>query len=229
MIGDLGVRSALAGVDGVGHDVQDGAMDALGVDHDAGQIRAGMPAQLHAQLGGAGLHQLDDVADRLVQVGRLERGLAVLGEGEHVHDQVVDLGLVLLDDRPAAADDRIVLLLEAQVDQVAAAADALEDVLDVMRERGDRLADGGESLGLDLVVVEDGVLDRQPGLVADGDHEHELVLAEPAALAGLAGRPWPAACRPGCRRRGRPAWCAAPGSARRWPRGSGSRRSTGRG
>ena len=50
---------------------------------------------------------------------------------------------------------RVVLFLESQVDQVAAAADALEDVLDVMRERGDRLADGGEPLGLDLVVVKD--------------------------------------------------------------------------
>ena len=57
----------------------------------------------------------------------------------------------------------------------------------MMRERGDRLADGGEPLGLDLVVVEDGVLDGQAGLVADRDHEHELVLAEPAARAGLAG------------------------------------------
>ena len=54
---------------------------------------------------GARLHQLDDVADGLVQVGRLERRLAILGEGEHVHDHVVDLGLVLLDDRPAPADD----------------------------------------------------------------------------------------------------------------------------
>ena len=151
-----------------------------------GRSAHGLPAQLHAQLGGARLHQLDDVADGLVQVGRLEGRLAVLGEREHVHDHVVDLGLVLLDDRPAAADDRLVLLVEAQVDQVAAAADALEDVLDVVRERGDRLADGGEPLGLDLVVVEHGVLDGQAGLVADGDHQHELVLGEPAARAGLA-------------------------------------------
>ena len=95
----------LAGVDRVGDDVQDGAVDAVGVDHDLGHVVAGLPGQRHAELRGARLHQLDDVADRLVQVGRLERGLAVLGEREHVHDQVVDLGLVLLDDRPAAADD----------------------------------------------------------------------------------------------------------------------------
>ena len=84
-----------------------------------GMSRPGCQHQLHAQLGGARLHELDDVADRLVQVGRLERRLAVLGEREHVHDQVVDLGLVLLDDRPAAADDRLVLLVEAQVDQMS--------------------------------------------------------------------------------------------------------------
>ena len=132
------------------------------------------------------LHELDDVADGLVQVGRLERGLAILGEREHVHDHVVDLGLVFLDDRPAPADDGVVLFLESQVDQRAAAVDALEDVLDVMGEGGDRLADRGESFGLDLVVVEDGVFDGQSGLVADGDHQRELLLAEPAARPGLA-------------------------------------------
>ena len=143
-----------------------------------------------------------------------ERGLAVLGEREHVHDQVVDLRLVLLDDRPAAADDRVVLLVQAHVDQVAAAADALEDVLDVVRQRGDRLADGGEPLGLELGAGRSRVLDRQARLVADGDHQHQVVLREPAPAA----RPCPAVGdaearrRRGCRRRGRRGWCAAPGS-----------------
>ena len=112
------------------------------------------PFEGDLQLVGAGLHQLDHVGDRLVQVGRLERGLAVLREREHVHDEVVDLPLVLLDDRPALADDRLVLLVQAHVDEVAAAAEALEDVLDVVRERRDRLADGREPLGLDLGLVE---------------------------------------------------------------------------
>ena len=152
---------------------------------DRGQVGRGLPVEGDAQLRGPRLHQLDDVADRLVQVGRLERGLAVLREREHVHDQVVDLRLVLLDDRPAPADDRVVLLVQAHVDQVAAAADALEDVLDVVRERGDRLADGREPLGLDLGLVELGVLDRQAGLVADGDHQHQVVLGEPALGAVL--------------------------------------------
>ena len=149
---------------------------------ELGESAHGCQLSCDSQLGRAGLHQLEDVADGLVQVGQLEGRLAVLREREHVHDQVVDLGLVLLDDRPAAADDRFVLVVEAQVDQVAAAADALEDVLDVMREGGDRLADGGEPFRLDLVVVEDRVLDRQAGLVADRDHEHQLLLAESAAL-----------------------------------------------
>ena len=49
-----GRLGALAGVDGVGHDVQDRAVDALGIDHDAGKLAARMPAQLHAQLGRRG-------------------------------------------------------------------------------------------------------------------------------------------------------------------------------
>ena len=74
----------------------------------------------------------------------------------------------------------VVFLVQAHVDQVAAAANALEDVLDVMRQRGDRLADGGKPLGLDLGVVKHGVLDRQAGLVADRDHQHQMVLRESA-------------------------------------------------
>src|SRR5262249_52901160 len=91
------------------------------------------------------------------------------------------------NDHPTAPDDGIILLVEAEIDQVAAATDSLEDVLDVVGKGGDRLANGREPLGLDLVVIEDGVFDSQTGLVADCDHQHELVLAEPAALAALCG------------------------------------------
>ncbi len=65
---------------------------------------------------GARLHELDHFADRLVQVSRLERRLAILREGEHVHDHVVDLGLIFLDDGPAPANDRVVFVLESEVD-----------------------------------------------------------------------------------------------------------------
>ena len=54
-----------------------------------------------------------------------------------------------------------------------------------MRQRGDRLAHGGEPLGLDLVAIKDRILDRQARLVADGDHEHQVVLVEPASDALL--------------------------------------------
>ncbi len=127
----------------------------------SGMSAAGLPGQDDPQLLGPRLHQFDHVADRLVQVDRLQRRLAILGEGQHVHDQVVNLGLVLLDDRPTPTGDRLVLLLEPQVDQVASAAQALEDVLDVVREGGDGLADGRQPLGLELGLVEPGVLDRQ--------------------------------------------------------------------
>ena len=99
------VRVAFGGIDRVGHDVQHGAVDPSGSTMTRGMLGAGRPVELDAQLLGARLHQLDHVADGLVQVRGLERGLAILREREHVHDQVVDLGLVLLDDRPAAADD----------------------------------------------------------------------------------------------------------------------------
>ena len=57
-------RAAVApfgGVDGVGHDVQDRAVDAVGVEEDLGQVGGGLPVERDAQLLGARLHQLDDV------------------------------------------------------------------------------------------------------------------------------------------------------------------------
>ena len=117
--------------------------------------------------------------------------LALLAEGEHVHHQGRDLVLILLDDLPPFADDRFVVFRQAQLDQVAAAADALEDVLDVVGESGDGLADGRQPLGLDHGGIVAGVLDGQGRLVADGDHQLQVVLGElvgAAALEDLLGR-----------------------------------------
>ena len=70
------------------------------------------------------------------------------------------------------------VVLEAQLDQVAAAADALQDVLDVVRERGDRLADGRQPFGLDHRLVVGRVFDRERRLVGDGDHQLEVLFRE---------------------------------------------------
>ena len=70
------------------------------------------------------------------------------------------------------------MLAEAHLDQVAAAADALQDVLDVVRERGDGLPDGRQPLGLDHRRVVAGVFDGERGLVPDGDHQLQVVLGE---------------------------------------------------
>ena len=77
------------------------------------------------------------------------------------------------------------MLGEPHLDQVAAAADALQDVLDVVRERGDGLADGRQPLGLDHGGVVAGVLDGQGRLVADGDHQLQVVLGERVGAAAL--------------------------------------------
>ncbi len=71
-----------------------------------------------------------------------------------------------------------VVVVEAEIDEIAAAADALEDVLDVVRERGDGLADGREPLGLDHGGVVVGVFDGERGLVADGDHELQVLVGK---------------------------------------------------
>ncbi len=118
---DPRVMRALAGVDRIRHDVQDSPVNSLRVDHHSRKRRARLPVELDSELLCARLHQLDYVADRLVQVRELQVRLAVLREREHVHHEVVDLRLVLLDDRPAAPDDHLVFVVETQIDQRAAA------------------------------------------------------------------------------------------------------------
>ena len=56
------------GVDRVGHHVQHRAVDALGIEDQFGHFRGRPPIELHLELGRADVHQLDHVADRLVQV-----------------------------------------------------------------------------------------------------------------------------------------------------------------
>ena len=75
----------------------------------------------------------------------------------------------------------VVLVLQAHLEDVVAALEALQVVLDVVRERGDGLADGGQALGLHQGLVVARVLDGQGGQVADGDGDGQVVLGE---LAG---------------------------------------------
>ena len=77
---------------------------------------------------------------------------------------------------------RLVLVRQPHFEDLAAALEALQDVLDVMRQRGDRLADGGQPLRLEHGLVIARVLDGQGGLVSNGDRQFEVVLGK------LAGR-----------------------------------------
>ena len=65
--------------------------------------------------------------------------------------------------------------------KIAAAADALQNVLDVVRERGDRLPDGRQPFGLHHRRVVGGVFDRQRRLMADGDHQLQMLFVKLAA------------------------------------------------
>ena len=70
------------------------------------------------------------------------------------------------------------MILDAHLDEIAAAADALQNILDVVRERGDGLADGGEALGLHHLLVVIRIFDGQRRLVGDGNHKFEMLLRE---------------------------------------------------
>ena len=151
LCGDLyrTVLSVVAGVHRVGDDVENRPVHCLGIEHQRGHRRVGLQNELDALVLGAGLHHFHDVSDDLVQIGRLGDRLALLTEREHVEHQGRDAFLVLLDDSPALAHDghrllgrrdvnvavvdRLGMILHAHLDQVAAAAHALQDVLDVVR------------------------------------------------------------------------------------------------
>src|SRR5690606_6480721 len=60
----------------------------------------------------------------------------------------------------------------------AAAADALQDVLDVVREGGDGLAHGRQAFGLQQGGVIRRVFHGECRLVADGDHQLQVFLGE---------------------------------------------------
>ena len=88
-------------------------------------------------------------------------------------------------------DHLLVVLRQPHLDQIAAAANPLQDVLDVVRERGDRLADGGQPLGLHHRRIVVCVFDRQCRLMADRDHQLQMLFGEFIAAA-VDGRDWPA-------------------------------------
>ena len=117
----------------------------------------------------------------------LDVRLALLGIAEHVHDQVVDLGLVLLGDPPALLQQgRSSLSCMPMLEDFAAAREPLQDVLDVVRQGGDGLADGRQALGLHHGVVIARLLDGQGGLVGQGDGQGQVVLGELADGGRLA-------------------------------------------
>ena len=79
----------------------------------------------------------------------------------------------------------VVVVFEAEFDQIASAANALQNVFDVMRERGDGLADGRQSFGLHHGGIVSRVFDGQRGLMGDGDHQLQMFLVELVGAALL--------------------------------------------
>src|SRR5262249_28270646 len=66
---DPGAGLLGTGVDGVGHDVQNGPVQQFRIELKGRQVGTRLPGKLNAGLLGAGFHQLNYIADRFVQVG----------------------------------------------------------------------------------------------------------------------------------------------------------------
>ena len=70
-----------------------------------------------------------------------------------------------------------------ELQDLAAALEPLQDVLDVMRQRRNGLADGRQALRLDHGLMVTRVLDGQGGLVGDGDGQLQMIFGEAAAAS----------------------------------------------
>ena len=73
-------------------------------------------------------------------------------------------------DAPALADNIDAIFLEADIHEITAAAKTLQNVLDVMADACNRLADGGEPFRLHHRLIVAAVFDCQARLVSDRDH-----------------------------------------------------------
>ncbi len=163
-----------AGVDGVDHDVGRGHVDQLRIAQHGGQSVGDLVAQRHAVVGGGLPVQLADPRHQVVEVDPLELRLPLPGVVQHVVGEVADPLDALLDHRPAFLDLLPVVLGHPVADQVGAALEGIEHVLDGVLDAGHRLADGGELLRLDQFPLE---LLLLGDVLADPDGADRVALA----------------------------------------------------
>ena len=127
-----GIRPLLHGIQGVADDVEHGPGNSLRVKEQSGQIGGGRPANLRACLIRPVVDRLHDVGHQGHQIGGHWVGLPLLAEREHVHHERGDLVLIARDDIPALLKDCQIVVFQPHFHQIAAAADALQDVLDMV-------------------------------------------------------------------------------------------------
>ena len=171
-------------LNGVRQDVQQGMVQTVRVEGDFRQVLLEPRRKGDAFLRRRRLRQFHHFPHDGVDAGpdSVRRRLAAVGK--HVEDELVDAGEVSADDVPARRDGLEVLSFQTRLDGAGAALNALENVLDVVGQAGDGLADGREALLLDLARHEAGVLDRQARLATDRRHQFQ-VLGGKLALADV--------------------------------------------
>jgi len=163
-------------INGVDEEVENRLVDTIGIDGDGRLSGADLGEKLDFFVGGGAFHEVEAFVEDMRDVGHFEGGLAFLGVGKHVHGEGLDFVEVALEHFPASLDLVDVGFAEAHFDDVGAAGDALEDVLDGVGKGCDGFAGGGETFLLDRFLVEPGVFDGHAGELSDGGEEAELVL-----------------------------------------------------
>jgi len=101
---DTDAAAVVAGVDGVGQEVQQGAVEVAGVEGHVVQAVGGGALDRNVPFGGPFGHQLADLLGQIVDIGGEGVGFGVAGQGEHVQHQRGEHVVVATHPLPALAD-----------------------------------------------------------------------------------------------------------------------------
>lgn len=102
-----------------------------------------VPDELDVGIPSGGLSDRQDILDQEHQVGRFAFGFAFFAHRQHIENERFDTAVRFFANFPAGSNGFEFVAFEAFMDHVTSTFETLQDIFYVVREVGDRLADGG--------------------------------------------------------------------------------------
>jgi hypothetical protein len=97
--------NSLDGIDGIGDDVEDSAVNSLGIEECCGNIVTGAEFDGNSGFCCASSGEFSDFGDNVVKFCGFECGNTFFAEAQHIHHEVIDASLVAFNDAPTLADE----------------------------------------------------------------------------------------------------------------------------